>query len=116
MTKYNMNQQQWMVFLAYALSFLGGAVVSRGWLTEVQASNLINQILNAIPTITNGIAVLVPIVAAVWGIIKQSHASVVTSAANLPGVQKILVDSRTASEGVLTVAKDVTIPKVEVVK
>lgn len=116
MNKYNLNQQQWLVLAGFILTFVSGVFVSKGLLTETQASDLVNQIMGAIPIITQAIGILIPIVTAIIGIAKQSHASQVTAASELPGVQKIVVDPKTATPGVLSVANDSSVPKVEVAK
>jgi hypothetical protein len=63
-------------------------------------------------TLTWLVGVVPPAISFVWGLFAHTDASKLESAAAVPGVQKIVVDTRTATEAVYNTVKDESQPKI----
>lgn len=87
------SQDQWMGLVRQVLPFLAGVAVAKGWLTADQSVNLVSVILQ----------VAGPFGLVVGGIMSyfaNSRHSILTSAAQIPEVKKVVVDDQSLTESV----------------
>lgn len=89
-----MNWEQISSILRHILTFGGGFVVAKGWVSET----VMTQIVGAIITIGGGI----------WAMVNKTSTSIINSAAALPDVQSIKLEPSATAATMAATPNNVT--------
>lgn len=86
-----MTHDQWMGIIRQILPMIGGLMVALGWMTTDQMNSLVQVIMQiAGPIVT--------IAGVIWAAIANSKKSILQSAAQMPEVEKIVVNDKPLAE------------------
>lgn len=102
------NNEQLKTIGRWAITFGGGVLVGKGYITAEQLKSVSTDLQTIVPA-------MISLAALAWGIINKTNKNQVVAASNVPGVKAVVVDtslSTDASAGVITAAASTTAPKV----
>lgn len=80
-----MTGDQWMALLRQVLPLIGGLAIGLGWLTADQVGKITQVVLQVAGP-------FMALAGVVWALIANNKSSILTSAANMPEVRKIILE------------------------
>lgn len=102
------NNEQLKTIGRWAVTFGGGFLVGKGYITADQLKSVSADLQTIVPA-------LISLGALTWGIVTHTNKNTVVAASNVPGVKAVVVDTGVATDaspGVIAAAASTTAPKV----
>lgn len=87
----SMTQDQVMGIVRWAIPFVGGIAVGKGWLTTAQLTDLTNVALQLVGPLMAGAGVI-------WSIKANSKSSIIQSASGIPEVKSMTISDPALAE------------------